>query len=70
MKLNPDAFKCLYQSHNKNFYSYPGIDPFTYKGYLVLDVDGSDINIPTTKRTLEKYGNVFKRGGESCAQIG
>lgn len=70
MKLNPDAFKYLYQSHNKNFYSDPEIEPYTYNGYLVLAADGSDINIPTTPETLEKYGNASKRGGKPRAQIG
>lgn len=70
MKLNPDAFKYLYQSHNKNFYLDTDIEPYTYKGFLVLAVDGSDINIPTTPETLEKYGNAAKRGGKPCAQIG
>lgn len=70
MKLNPDAFKYLYQSHNKNFYSDPEIEPYTYNGYLVLAADGSDINIPTTPETIEKYGNASKRGGKPRAQIG
>ena len=70
MKLNPDAFKYLYQSHNKNFYLDTDIEPYTYKGFLVLAVDGSDINIPTTPETLEKYGNAAKRSGKPCAQIG
>lgn len=70
MKLNPDAFKYLYQSHNKNFYSDPEIEPYTYEGYLVLAADGSDINIPTTPETVEKYGNASKRGGKLRAQIG
>lgn len=70
MKLNPDAFKYLYQSHNKNFYQDPEIEPYTYKGYLVLAADGSDINIPTTAETVEKYGSASVRGGKPCAQIG
>lgn len=70
MKLNPDAFKYLYQSHNKNFYQDSEIEPYTYKGYLVLAADGSDINIPTTAETVEKYGSASVRGGKPCAQIG
>lgn len=70
LKLNPDAFKYLYQSHNKNFYQDPDIEPYTYKGYLVLAADGADINIPTTKETVEKYGSASVRGGKPCAQIG
>ena len=32
--------------------------------------DGSDINIPTTDETIEKYGSASVRGGKPCAQIG
>lgn len=70
MKLNPEAFKYLYQNHNKNFYADPEITPYTYCGYLVLAADGSDINIPTTPETIAKYGDAAKRGGKPCAQIG
>lgn len=70
MKLNPEAFKLLYQSHNKNFYQDADVEPYTYKGYLVLAADGSDINIPTTAETVEKYGSASVRGGKPCAQIG
>ena len=70
MKLNPEAFVDLYQFHNRNFYSDPDTELYTYKGFLVLAVDGSDINIPTTPETLEMYGNASKRGGKPCAQLG
>ena len=70
MKLNPEAFVDLYQFHNRNFYSYPDTELYTYNGFLVLAVDGSDINIPTTRETLETYGNASKRNGKPCAQIG
>ena len=70
MKLNPEAFKYLYQSHNKNFYQDPEVEPYTYNGFLVLAVDGSNINIPTTAETVEKYGSASVRGGKPCAQIG
>jgi hypothetical protein len=70
MKLNPDAFKYLYQSHNKNFYQDPEVEPYTYKGFLILAADGSDINIPTTVETVKKYGSASVRGGKPCAQIG
>ena len=70
MKLNPEAFKYLYQSHNKNFYQDPEVEPYTYHGFLVLAADGSNINIPTTAETVEKYGSASVRGGKPCAQIG
>ena len=37
MKLNPDAFKYLYQSNNKNFYQDPDIEPYTYLEYIIPD---------------------------------
>jgi len=52
MKLNPAAFIDLYQFHNKNFYSDPEAELYTVNGYLVLAVDGSDINVPTTPETF------------------
>ncbi len=70
MKLNPEAFADLYHFHNKNFYSDSEAELYTYKGFLVLAVDGSDINVPTTPETLEKYGDVSKHGRKPCAQIG
>ncbi len=70
MKLNPEAFVDLYRFHNRNFYSDPETELYTVNGFLVLAVDGSDINIPTTPETLAIYGNASKRGGKPCAQIG
>lgn len=70
MKLNPEAFKYLYQSHNKNFYQDPEVEPYTYNGFLVLAADGSNINIPTTAETVDKYGSASVRGGKPCTQIG
>lgn len=70
MKLNPEAFVDLYRYHNKNFYSAKDAELYTLNGYLVLAVDGSDINIPTTSETLEIYGDVSRRGGKPCAQLG
>ena len=70
MKLNPEAFVDLYQFHNKNFYSDPDAELYTYNGFLVLAVDGSDINIPTTPETIAMYGDASVRGGKPCAQLG
>ena len=68
MKLNPDAFLDLYHYHNKNFYAEAGFD--TYKGWLVLAADGSDINIPTTPETLETYGSSSRKGTKPQAAVG
>ena len=70
MKLNPKAFVDLYQFHNRNFYSDPETELYMVNGFLVLAVDGSTINVPTTQETLALYGNASVRGGRPCAQIG
>jgi len=70
MKLNPAAFIDLYQFHNRNFYSDPETELYTVNGYLVLAVDGSDINVPTTPETLSVYGSASRKGTKPCAQIG
>ena len=70
MKLNPEAFVDLYQFHNRNFYSDPETELYNINGFLVLAVDGSDINIPTTPETLEVYGNSSRKNTKPRAQIG
>lgn len=68
MKLNPLAFYELYRHHNRNFYAEPGFS--TFHGYLVLAVDGSGINIPTTRETLEEFGTSSRKGRKPQASIG
>lgn len=68
MKLNPLAFYELYRHHNRNFYAEPGFS--TFHGYLVLAADGTGINIPTTKETLEEFGTSSRKGSNPQAAIG
>ena len=68
MKLNPLAFYELYRHHNRNFYAESGFS--TFQGYLVLAADGSGINIPTTRETLEKFGTSSRKGTKPQASIG
>lgn len=68
MKLNPLAFYELYRYHNRNFYAEPGFS--TFQGYLVLAADGSGINIPTTRETLEEFGTSSRKGTKPQASIG
>lgn len=68
IKLNPDAFVDLYHYHNKNFYSESGYA--TYNGYLILAADGSNLNIPTTKETLETFGTSCRKNTKPQASIG
>ena len=67
-KLNPLAFYELYRHHNRNFYADPGFSVF--HGYLVLAADGSGINIPTTRETLETFGTSSRKGTKPQASIG
>lgn len=70
MKLNPEALRYLFRYHNRNFYSDPDTAPCTYRGYLVLAADGSDINVPTTPETVALYGSASRKGTKPQAQIG
>lgn len=68
MKLNPLAFYELYRYHNRNFYAQPGFS--TFQRYLVLAADGSGLNIPTTRETLEEFGTSSGKGTKPQASIG
>lgn len=70
MKLNPDAIKYLYQFHNRNFYTDPEAELYTFNGYLVLAADGSNVNIPTTPETLEVFGSSSRKGTTKQAALG
>ena len=70
MKLNPKAIQFLYKNHNKNFYKDQDITPYMYNGYLVLAADGSDVSVPTTAETLERYGTSSRNGTKRHAQMG
>lgn len=69
MKLNPEAFVSLNDFHLKNFYKEV---KYLRKvnGYLVLAVDGSNLNIPTTPENLELYGTCSSEGKKAQASLG
>lgn len=69
LKLNPVAFLALARHHAGNFYK----DTQMVKkknGYLILAVDGSALNIPTTDDNLSTYGNASKKNVKPQAQLG
>ncbi len=68
MKLNPPAFYELCHHHNRNFYAALGFSAF--HGYLVPAADGSGINIPAAKETLEEFGTSGRKGTKPWASIG
>ena len=70
MKLNPEAFKHLFQYHNKNYYSDPEQPVRTFNGHLLLGVDGTSLNIPTTPETLKVYGDFRRNDVKPYALMG
>lgn len=70
MKLNPEAFKQLFKHHNKNYYSDLDQPLKTFHGYVLLGVDGTTLNIPTTQETLEVYGDFRRKNVKPYALMG
>ena len=70
MKLNPEAFKYLFKYHNKNFYADSDQSVKTFRGYILLGVDGTTLNIPTTSETLEVYGDFRRKNVKPYAMMG
>jgi len=69
LKLNPAAFLELARYHARNFYR--DIEMVKKKnGYLILAVDGSAINIPTTEENVSVYGNSSRNNVKQQAQLG
>ena len=68
MKLNPEAFRELYHFHNKNFYNDSNYK--TYKNYLILAADGSNINVPRTDENLEMFGTSSRHDSKPQPAIG
>jgi hypothetical protein len=73
-KLNPKAIQNLTNYHNTNFYNPQNPtnekDIQTLKNYLTLAGDDSSPNIPTTKKTLKKYGNNSNPKTKTQAALG
>lgn len=72
-KLNPVAFFELNKDYIKNFYNDFPNEVKTYNGYLVKAIDGSDIEVPNSKKSKENYGyingdseNGIPRASASC----
>jgi hypothetical protein len=56
MKLSPLVFKDLNEKYLSAFYSgYPD-EVKLFKGYVLLAIDGSDIEIPNTRACINNYG--------------
>ena len=68
-KLNPEVFLELSDFHVRNFYQDTTMVQ-RLKGYLVLAVDGSSVNVPNTVQNLELYGNASHKNAKPQAQLG
>jgi len=68
-KLNPEVFLELSDFHVRNFYQDTTMVQ-RLKGYLVLAVDGSSVNVPNTVQNLELYGNASHKNAKPQAQAG
>ena len=69
-KLNPEVFKILNTEYLKGFYTEHESSVKTYKGYVLKAVDGSDIEVPNTQGTREKFGEARGKSEESVARAG
>ena len=65
-KLNPDVFIYLMQEAVKEFYIEYKNEVKTYKGYILIGIDGSDFEIPNTRTSREMYNGKQQR---QCARV-
>ena len=65
-KLNPEVFKYLNEGTLNIFYNECKDEVKTYKGYVLVAVDGSDFEIPNTKTTKKEYSVLMKN--DECAR--
>lgn len=65
-KLNPEVFIYLQQIALKNFYIDHANEVKTYKGYVLKAVDGSDYEIPNTKKAREQFNG---KQQQHCARV-
>ena len=66
LKLNPEVFIDLNNMYLQGFYEeYKDTDVKTYKGYILKAIDGSDFEIPNTKRSKDTFGRIQGSKGES-----
>ena len=66
LKLKPEVFIELNEDYLKGFYSeYRETDVKNYKGYILKAIDGTDFEIPNTKKSKDTFGRVKAKEGES-----
>lgn len=65
-KLNPEVFTYLIHKAIKNFYTNFKDEVITFKGYVLLSIDGSDFEVPNTPEARKKYNG---KQQEQCARV-
>ena len=65
-KLNPEVFNLLNRNYLKRFYE--GTEAHTWRGYLVLAVDGSRAEIPNSAENRQVYGESQNKYGKAVAR--
>jgi len=56
MKLSPLVFRDLNDSYLSAFYSNYPDETKLFNGYILLAIDGSDMEVPNTRACIENYG--------------
>lgn len=65
-KLNPEVFVYLTQLSLKEFYYNSKDEVKTWKGYVLTAIDGSDFEIPNTKKSRAQYNGKLQ---DQCARV-
>ena len=66
LKLNPEIFIDLNNDYLRGFYKECKNNGCkTYKGYILKAIDGSDFEIPNTKKSKDEFGRIKGATGES-----
>jgi len=68
-KLSPLVFSDLNDSYLDMFYSEYSDEARLFKGYVILAIYGSDIEVPNTRACLENYG-LSHNGRSGVARAG
>lgn len=59
LKISPDAFKILFQEIVKGFYT--ATDITTYRGYRLLAIDGTTLELPNTEELRIEFGSATNK---------
>jgi len=67
-KIKPEVFKHLSNTLVKEFYTDNDLSIKLWKGFRLLAVDGSRINLPDKKKLRKIYGSTINQTGKGVAQ--